>query len=193
MTPDNGSAASVLTSLEPGEVLRGLDVVDGVLDGLSWESAKVVGCTFEECTFTGCNLSMTELTDSRFVDCTFVGCKMLAVNWAATGAGSLLAQPLRFERCRLDGASFAGLDLTGFTFRDCQLVDVDFSESELRRVDFAGSTLAGARFVGSDLRDADLRGTVGLSLDPRDAKLKGARIDLDAAPGLLDVFGLTFD
>lgn len=106
------------------------------------------------------------------------------------GRGSLLAQPLRFERCRLDGTTFASLDLTGFVFRDCVLTDVDFTEADLRRVDFGGSDLAGARFEGSDLRDADLRGTRDLALDPRASKLGGARLDLDAIPGLLGVFGV---
>lgn len=179
-----------LASLAPGEVLRGREVVGEELAGLSWESARVLDCVFEECTFTSCNLSMTALTDTRFVDCTFVGCKMLAVNWTATGAGSLLAQPLRFERCRLDGTTFAGLDLTGFVFRDCQLTDVDFSEAVLRRVDLGGSDLSGARFAETDLRDADLRGTRGLAMDPRANRLKGARVDLDATPGLLEVFGV---
>jgi uncharacterized protein YjbI with pentapeptide repeats len=179
-----------LTSLPAGTVLRGREVVGQVLSGLSWESAGLVDCTFEECTFSGCNLSMTALTDTKFVECTFVGCKMLAVNWATTAAGSLLAQPLRFERCRLDGTTFTGLDLTGFVFRDCRLTEVDFTETDLRRVDFAGSDLSGARFVGSDLRDCDLRGTRGLALDPRANRLKGARLDLDAAAGLLGVFGV---
>lgn len=184
--------AQALESLGAGESLRGRELFDEELSGLSWESAKLLDCVFEEVTFTSCNFSMTGLTDTRFVDCTFVGCKMLAINWTVTGAGSLLAQPLRFERSRLDGTAFAGLDLTGFTFRDCVLTDVDFSDAVLRRVDFGGSELSGARFSNTDLREADLRGTRGLALDPRDNRLKGAQLDLDAAPGLLDVFGVTF-
>ena len=177
-------------SLAAGDVLRGRDVLGAELSGLTWESAAVVDSVFEDCTFTSCNLSMTRLTDTRFVDCTFTGCKMLAVNWTVTGAGSMLAQPLRFERCRLDGSTFAGLDLTGFTFSDCVLTDVDFSEADLRRALFTGSELSGARFASSDLRDCDLRGTRGLALDPRDNRLKGARLDLDATPGLLGPFGV---
>ncbi|WP_404382364.1 pentapeptide repeat-containing protein [Knoellia locipacati] len=184
-------ALGALVSLAPGEVLRGREVVGEELAGLSWESAKVIDCVFEECILTSCNLTMATLTDTRFVDCTFVGCKLLAVNWTATGAGSMLAQPLRFERSRLDGTTFAGLDLTGFVFRDCQLTDVDFSECDLRRADLGGSDVSGARFADTDLSDADLRGTRGLALDPRANRLKGARLDLDAAPGLLEVFGLT--
>ena len=88
-----------------------------------------------------------------FVDCTFVGCKMLAVSWTATGAGSMLAQPLRFEHCRLDGTTFVGLDLTGFVFRDCRLIDVDLTGADLRRADLGGSDLSGARFAGTDLRE----------------------------------------
>lgn len=185
------AAAEALSSLAPGGVLRGVECLGQELSGLTWESAVLLDCVFEECTFASCNLSMTVLTDSRFVECAFIGCKMLAVDWTATGAGSLLGQPLRFERCRLDGTTFAGLDLTGFVFRDCQLTDVDFTEADLRRVDFGGSDLSGARFARSDLRDADLRGTRGLALDPRENRLKGARLDLDATPGLLDVFGVT--
>ncbi|WP_353953610.1 pentapeptide repeat-containing protein [Knoellia sp. S7-12] len=185
-------AEQVLESLAVGETLRGRELMGEELNRLNWESATLLDCVFEECTFTSCNFSMTALTDTRFVECTFVGCKMLAVNWTVTGAGSLLAQPLRFERCRLDGTTFAGLDLTAFVFRDCVLTDVDFTDADLRRVDLGGSELSGARFANTDLRDADLRGTRGLALDPRDNRLKGARLDLDAAPGLLDVFGVTF-
>ena len=131
------------------------------------------------------------LTDTRFVDCTFVGCKMLAVNWTVTGAGfdarpaaALRAVPPRRHDLRRAGPHRLHLRATACSPTSTSARPTCAAPSS------AGSDLSGARFASSDLRDADLRGTRGLALDPRENRLKGTRLDLDATPGLLGPFGV---
>ncbi|HPB73342.1 MAG TPA: pentapeptide repeat-containing protein [Phycicoccus sp.] len=180
---------SIEEGLDPHEVVRGLDLDGCTLTGVSLSEARLLGCTFVECRFESVDLSMTDLTDSRFTGCTFVGSRMLALGWASTSSSPVF-DPNHFEDCRMEHASFAGSDVTAFTFRRCRLREADFTEAVARRVDFAGSDLAAARFDRTDLRDASLAGATGWVLDPRTNTVRGLRIDLDGAAGLLDPLGV---
>ena len=184
--------AAFAGNLAEGEAIRDLDFDACTFTG-DLEGGRLVGCTFTECEFVGANLSRVDLTDSRFIDCTFTGCKVLAVNFAVMGVGAVSANPVTFERCQLDLATFQGLDARGFVFRECGLVEVDFSGADLRRASFVGSRLDGARLVRCDLREADFREATGYAIDVRDCQVKGARFSAAEALALLDPFHLRID
>lgn len=176
-------------SLAEGERLAGVEFDGCRFTGCVLFGAVLTGCTFTECEFADCDLSRTVVTDSRFSECTFTDSRLLGVNFALAHTGSL-APPFVFERCRLDYASFRGLDITGSVFRECRLRDVDLGETVARRVVFAGSDLAGASFGDTDLREADLAGAVNYALDVRANQVRGARVDVGGAAGLLRPFGI---
>ena len=112
------SSTRLTGGLDEGEVLRGVDFDDCTFAGNVLVGAQLVGCTFTKCTFTGVGLSRADMTDSRFAECAFNESRLLGVNFAIGHTGTLSA-PFRFERCRLDYASFRGLDVTGSVWRDC--------------------------------------------------------------------------
>lgn len=175
--------------LDEGEVLRGVDFDGCEFAGTVLVGARLLGCTFTECTFTGVDMSRAEVTDTRFAECVFTDSRLLGVNFALAQTSPLSA-PFRFERCRLDYASFRGLDVTGSVWRDCGLTEADFGEAVARRADFAGSDLSRAVFAGSDLREASFVGAVGYDFDIRENQVRGARFGLLEAGILLRPFGI---
>ncbi|MGL5866715.1 MAG: pentapeptide repeat-containing protein [Dermatophilaceae bacterium] len=179
--------------LRPGEVLDGVELEGCRLTGSMLEKAVVRGCRFTDCVFTGCNLSMADLDSSVFQDCRFVDCKALAVSWARARPSPLSARPWQFDRCRLDLGTFRDSVAARSRFSSCSLRDVDFGEADLRRVDFAGSDLAGATFAGTDLREASLLGAHGYAFDPAENRVRGLRLDLEAAGGILLAIGLVVE
>lgn len=183
------SSTRLTGGLDEGEVLRGVEFDDCTFEGNVLVGARLVGCSFTECTFTEVDLSRADLTDSRFAECVFIESRMLGVNFALGHTGTLSA-PFRFERCRLDYASFRGLDVSGSVWRDCRLAETDFGEAVARRVDFAGSDLSRAIFAGTDLREASFVGAVAYDFDIRENQVRGARFEVSEAGILLRHFGI---
>lgn len=180
----------ITVGMEPGEVIRDVTFDGCTFRGVVAERARLIRCTFEECTFVGGNLAMADLVDSRLVECEFIGCKLLGINWAAVTMSTIAPVPVTFTRCRLDFASFVGVDLTGAVFRDCDLREADFGEATLRRVDFTGSNLTGAAFRECDLREGNFVEATAYAIDPRTNRVRGARFRLPEALALLDPFGV---
>ena len=166
--------------LAEGAQLRSVEFDGCAFDGCVLAGVDLTGCTFTECTFTGVDLSRAVVTDARFAECGFADCRLLGMNFALAHTVTLAA-PFRFERCRLDYASFRGIDVTGSLWRDCRLVEADFGEAVARRVDFAGSDLSRTVFAGTDLREASFVGAVGYAFDIRDNKVRGARFEVAEA------------
>ena len=189
----SGSYAAGTTlsgDLEAGAELRDLeleecDIVGGVLERTTWRR-----CSLDGCTFTGVNLSMSEFVDVRLSDCTMRETKAQAVAWAGLRSGGLAQRSVWFERCRLDYGSFAGVDARGTRFTSCSLIDADFAEADCREVEFVDCDLSGARFAGADLRGALLSEVRGLSLDVREARTRGLRVDASAALDLVVALGI---
>lgn len=181
--------AEVTATLAAGDVVRGVDFVECRFVGGSFTQARLLGCRFEDCEFDGVDLSMTDLLDSRITGGRFVGCKMLALAWGSLASGAVL-EPVHFERCRLDYASFAGCDLTRVQFIECRLIEADLTGAVLRHTAFSGSDLTGARFGGTDLRDASLVGASGWILDPRDNLVAGLHVEAADAAGVLGPLGI---
>lgn len=179
--------------LAPGEVLEGAEFEGCRFDGCVLEKAVIRSCTFVDCTFTGCNLSMADLDGSRFTDCRFVDCKALAVAWSRAGAAPLSTRPWDFERCRLDLGSFRDVEAASSRFADCSMREVDLAGADLRRGVLTGADLAGATFAATDLCDADLTGASGYLLDPGTNRIRGLRVDVPGAAGILRAMGVLVD
>lgn len=176
--------------LDPGAELSGIDLEDchirgGVLERTIWRQ-----CTLDGCSFTGVDLSMSRLVDVRFSDCIVRDSKAQAVSWTGLRSSGLAQRSLWFERCRLEYGSFMGADVRGMRFVSCSLVDADFAEADCREVEFVDCDLSGARFSGADLRGALVTRSRGLSLDPREARTVGLRVDASAAVGLVAAMGI---
>ena len=70
--------------------------------------AVLNGLTFEDCLFFGCDLSLAQVTGTAFKNVVFEECKLQGLPLYAC-ARWLLA--VRFKKCMLRFASFAGLPL----------------------------------------------------------------------------------
>jgi fluoroquinolone resistance protein len=184
------SSRTLVGGLEPGTEVVDVELVDCVIDGGVLARTTWRRCTLDSCRVTAADLSMSELIDVRLADCSVEDSKARAVSWAGLRAGALAQRSVWFERCRLDYGSFQGVDVRGMRFGSCSLVDADFSGADCRRVEFVDCDLSGARFAGADLRGALLSGVRGLSLDVREARTHGLRVDPPAALDLVAALGI---
>lgn len=145
------------------------------------QGARLTACRFERC-----ELALADLADASLRDVTFERCRLTGVDF-----GRLERDPLgleaRFEGCDLSFALFRGLDLRAFAFEGCLLPEAEFTRCDLRGVSFAGSDLARCGFADCDLRDADLRAARGYLVSPFTNRVRGMRVTLPEAVGLLAV------
>lgn len=148
--------------------------------------AGLGNCRFIDCRFEHCDLSLAVVTGARFRTVTFHECKAVGVNWAHSSG----LVGVRFEGCKLDNASLAGLDLRHACFKGSSMAGVDFQQTRLDQADLSGTRLQGAIFLGTSLVKADLRGAEGYCFDPRENKLKGTLVSAPEALALLEVLGL---
>lgn len=176
--------------LESGVELVDLDLEECRIEESVLERAVWRRCSLDRCVLAGVNLSMAKLIDVRFSECTIRDSKAQAVSWSGLRAGGLAERSVVFERCRLDYGSFLATEVRGMRFVGCSLVDVDFAESDCRGVEFIDCDLSGARFSGADLRDAGFFDVRGLSLDVREARTLGLRVDTVAALDLVIPLGI---
>ena len=176
-------------ALAAGETITGVEFDGCTFTGCTAAEASFVRCTFTDCRFVGCDLSMLTLTDSRLVGGAFERCKMLGISFAAL-VSPLAVEPIRFKDCRLDFASFRGVELPEATWQGCGLREADFGEAVLTGAAFPDSDLSMATFTGTDLRDASLVGARGYAFDVRENRVRGLRVDADEGARLLEVLGL---
>lgn len=153
----------------------------------AWPAADLKKARFTDCVFEGCDLSNVKVASTSFRTVSFIDCKLLGIQFDGCNAFLL---SLAFKKCRLDYASFRGLDLKGTGFDGCLLRETDFSGTDLSGASFDESELSGAMFDGTGLEGADLRSANGFIIDPEKNRLKGARFGLHGLPGLLMKYGL---
>lgn len=178
-------------ALEAAGIERsGIAFYDCAFDGCDLSEAQLTGCRFIDCTFEGCDLGLIQLNDSSFRGCRFEGCRLVGVVWSALRSDPGLPPEIDFVRCALDYGNLSQLDLTGRTLRECRLHEVTFARTTLVEADLRESDFAGAHVDGCDLSRADLRGAENLLLDPCGNRLKGVRLSLPGALGLLAGFGI---
>ncbi|WP_370894063.1 pentapeptide repeat-containing protein [Janibacter sp. GXQ6167] len=179
--------------LEPGERVSDVEFEDCTFERVTLVGAGLIRCTLRDCTVVESDLSRVDLTDTLVGGCTIRDSRALGVAWAQTRTSGLIAEPWTVVDSRLDDSSFIGMSLIEARFVGCRMRGVDFDDADLRRARFDSCDLAGARFVRTDLRDADLRSSVELTLDPRDNTVTGLRLDPAEALGLLTPFGIVVD
>ncbi len=171
---------------------------------LELEGAIVLGCTFVDCDLSEASFARTQLAD-----CSFNNCEMPLVNVTGT-----VLQTVAFDTCRLTGVvfsavsklpivpeatfkgcdlsfcSFRELDLRACSFEECRLHESDFMRCELEEVSFAGADLSRCTFQRNGLVKADLRGARGYQISPLDNNLRGMKVSLPEAIGLLAAIGV---
>ncbi len=174
----------VSDGLPPHVRLEGADLVDCRFTNLALTEASLRGARLSDVRFEGCEMTLVDLTDATLHDVVFVSCRLQGVNFAVL-ARDPVGPSLRFEGCDLDLAVFRGLDLRQSTFEGGTAREAVFVDADLRSVALQGVDLSGAEIRGCDLRDANLRGSSGFVLSPCDNRVRGLRIDLGDAIGLL--------
>lgn len=178
--------------------------VDERFEGLQAGELPLEGAEFESCTFAACDLTEASLKDAKLYDCRFERTELALVNFQGaalrgvafescrlTGVdfGRLGRDPLGIEAtfalCDLSFCLFRKLDLTGFGFDESLLRNAEFVQCKLEGVSFAGSDLERCIFDACNLEGADLRGARNYVMSPFTNRLKGMRVSLPEALGLL--------
>jgi uncharacterized protein YjbI with pentapeptide repeats len=133
--------------------------------------------------FAGADWSGRHLIRDTFEDCRMTG-------WEA---GELIAEHVRFVRCRLDLANLRYAKLRQVVFDDCVLDEADLGGADISLTRFIGCSLDGTIFQAARLTRVDLRGS-RLDAIGGVAALRGATIDpgqlIDLAPALADGYGI---
>ena len=185
---DYASGEEIRGRLEPRQELRGVvfedcDFTDCVLD-----EAVLRNCDFTDCRFRSSSLSLTKLPGTSFSDTTLSECRAMSVAWSQVIPKPVSLAPLTFERCKLTYSSFVGAKLRRWAFIGCNLTDSEFGDAVVTGAVFKDCDLTGARFNGADLRDVNLRTSFGYAFDPRDALVKGLRVNAVDGAQLLRAF-----
>ncbi len=142
-------------------------------------------CAFLHCVFDHCDLSNWDVEGLRLVEAEFRESKLVGIEWAKLKADPLTS--FDFEDCMLDFADFSRVKQPRLSLVRCSARGANFEDADLRGANLRDSDLAEARFSHTELSDADLRGARGYAIDPRDNRLKGAKLSLPEALNLLSV------
>lgn len=176
-------------------------------DDLNLAGAIVSGCTFvrcdltgaslkdsqlSDCRFEGCELGMIDLTDAAFSAVHFDTCRLSGVRFEFLNQLPLVPDA-SFEGCDLSFCSFRNMDLTACAFVACRAWEAEFLGCQLNGVDFSATDFARCTFARNDLSGADLRTSRNYVLSPLDNNLRGARVSLPEAAGVLLAVGLIIE
>jgi uncharacterized protein YjbI with pentapeptide repeats len=148
----------------------------------SFQSCRLMGCSFDSCTFVQSNLSLVEILNTSFLDARFSECKMIGVAWSAVG-GFLSAI---YDRCNLNNNIFSDMNLTRFKFTSCSLEEASFQHTKLRHAVFDDCDLARCRFTQTDLSFADFTTSRNYFMDAEHNTLHKTRFSLPEAVSLLE-------
>ena len=179
-------------SLPEGVLLAGADVTACHFEGLTLFEGSLRGARLTDCRFERCELTLLDVTDALMHDVVFASCRLQAVDFGVL-ARDPFGLSVRFEGCDLSLASFRDLDLRQVVFDGGRAHEATFVAVDLRGVQVRGLDLRGAEIRGCDLRDADLRGSSGFALSPCGNRVRGVRIDLAEAVGVLGAVGVRWD
>ena len=178
--------------LPAGLELAGTDLGGCRFEGLALTEGSLRGARLSDCCFERCELTLVDVTDATMHEVVFEACRLQAVDFGAL-ARDPIGVSVRFERCDLSLAVFRGLDLRQARFVGGTAREAVFADTDLRGVTLHGLDLSGAEIRGCDLREADLRGSSGYVLSPCDNRVRGLRIDLADAAGLLSAIGVRWE
>lgn len=176
----------------------------GVGGGPRLAGAVLVGCTFRDCalseaSFTGshlsecrferCDLSLVDFTDAVFQGVTFDACRLTGNHFDTLKLGALGIMAT-FAGCDLGYCSFRKMDLSVCAFTDCTTADAEFVQCDLSGVSFAGTDLSRCTFHANDMGGADLREARNYVISAHGNRIKGMRVALPEAVGLLVELGV---
>jgi fluoroquinolone resistance protein len=172
--------------------LAGADLSGCRFEGLVLTEGSLRGARLTDCRFDRCELTLLDVTDATLHDVVFQACRLQAVDFGAL-ARDPIGVSVRFERCDLGLAVFRGIDLRRASFDGGLAREAVFVDTDLRGVTLRGLDLTGADIRGCDLRETDLRGSSGYVLSPCANRVRGLRVDLVDAVGLLSAVGVRWD
>jgi uncharacterized protein YjbI with pentapeptide repeats len=196
MTPIDRTAILAADELD-GETIEdldcgGADLSEKVFRRCRFERVRLVEavCTaarFEDCTFARSDLTLLKVERAGFHDVRFVQTKLMGVDFS--GVKRLAFAPT-FEGCVLTYATFAGLKMRGVRFDDCKADEASFAGVDLTGAVFASTDLTNAKFIDTVLVDADLSTSWGYRISPQQNKLQRTRFSDDAALALVEALGV---
>jgi len=179
-----------LTAKDPslaGAIISGCTFVHCDLTGASLKDSRLSDCHFESC-----ELGMIDLTDADFSAVRFDTCRLVGVRFEFLNQLPL-APDASFEGCDLSFCSFRNMDLTACSFVACRAWEAEFVGCQLKGVDFSGTDFARCTFARNHLSGADLRTARNYVLSPLDNNLRGARVSLPEAAGVLIAVGVNIE
>ena len=127
----------VLRSSFTAAGLRGLRLIDVLVEGSDFSGADGEEASFTRVQFTGCRLSGALLSHARMQDVTFSDVKLDGVNFRMCAGERVL-----FDRVNLERADFYSAQLKHARFFDCDLRGADVSQAAVPGARFHGSILS---------------------------------------------------
>jgi len=170
-----------------GAILLGCEFVDCDLTEASFKTAQLAECRFE-----GCELPLVDLTDAVLQSVAFDTCRLTGVRFGAVSRRPIVPEA-KVKDSDLSFSSFRELELTAWSFEGCRFHEAEFVRCELKGVSFAGADLTRCAFQRDDLAEADLRGARGYAISPLENNLRGMRVSLPEAMGLLAAVGVVVE
>lgn len=166
-----------------------LDLEGAIVSGCEFvrcdlTEASFKGTQFTDCKFDGCELGLIDLEGAVLSNLTFDTCRLTGVRFELISQLPLLPE-VRFSGCDLSFCSFRGLDLKLCAVIGSRLWESEFVGCDLTGVDFSGSDLARCSFNKNDLAGADLRSARNYIFSPVSNNVRGLRVALPEAVGLL--------
>ncbi len=153
------------------------------------------GAWFSDCTFRKVRFNVSTHLDAAFLNCTFVDCSFFDATFTNCKLVGSMFERCRFGPTKIDGGDWSLVGLPGADLRQ-----VEFRGVALREADLTAARLDGAIVRDVDLRDAllhgiscqgtDLRGSDLSALDPINAEIKDALIDVEQAMVIATALGL---
>lgn len=166
--------------------LTGARIADKEFDTCTFQSNRLISCTFTDCTFSDCTFTESLLSAVQFVNCSFLDTKFISVktmgiDWSKTAS----MRHVIFEKCELQQSNFSyvkvpHLKLTHSTARECY-----FTQANCTEADFTGTDFSGSIFNGTNLTRANLSGATNYAIDIRANTVKQAKFCLPEAVSLL--------
>ena len=163
-----------------GMLISGLD-----LSGQEARHPTFDGVRGVEVDLSGTHFARLALTDVRLERCAAVNAEWPETTWRRVEIDGCQAIGLIASEARFEDVTFRECNLRLATFRFSAFKAVRFERCVMDEADFAGADLSGVVFVGCDLRNADLSTTKLIGADLRGSNLDGLRVDAPALRGAI--------
>lgn len=172
------------------QMLQMLNNPDSEISGfeftkMDFTEVQLKSALFTDCKFVGCHFANCSLLNVTFRGVLFEDCNLMGTNWTEVRKNGNYS----FSGCKLDYASFQGVDLRGSGFVGCVVRESDFAGANLSKVSFAGTVLAGTSFTNANIEKADFRGARDYFIDPKFTKIKDAHFSFPEVLVLIEALG----